>query len=87
VSSDGFIIIISNAGVEPIPPLLWTFIGLLYQPWMIDGDDCGAVSAMNEWWGKLKYLEETFFYLSMGLKWNQVHYYCDHLLAYCTSSG
>jgi hypothetical protein len=25
-------------------------------------------------------------YLSMGLEWNQVHYYCDHLLIYCTSS-
>jgi hypothetical protein len=22
---------------------------------------------------------------SMGLEWNQLHYYCGHLLAYCTS--
>jgi hypothetical protein len=29
-----------GAGVEP-------FIGLLYQPWMVDGDDCGAISGMN----------------------------------------
>jgi hypothetical protein len=33
-----------------VPPKRWflhkphTFIGLLYQPWMTDGDDCGAVS-------------------------------------------
>jgi hypothetical protein len=33
--------------------------GLLYQPWMNDGDDCGAVSWMSEWQGKLKYLEIT----------------------------
>jgi hypothetical protein len=26
---------------------------------MMDGDDCGAVSAMNEWQGKPKYPEET----------------------------
>jgi hypothetical protein len=25
------------------------FIGLLYRPWMTDGDDCGAVSGMNVW--------------------------------------
>jgi hypothetical protein len=29
-----------------------TYIGLLYQPWMIDGDDCGAVGDMNERQGK-----------------------------------
>jgi hypothetical protein len=34
-------------GVEPIPQLLWTFIGQLHKPWVIDGDDCGAVSGMN----------------------------------------
>jgi hypothetical protein len=33
--------------------------GLLYQPWMIDDDDCGTVSGMNEWQGKPKYWEET----------------------------
>jgi hypothetical protein len=34
--------------------------GLLYQPWVIDGDDCGAVSGMNEGQVKLKYSEKTF---------------------------
>jgi hypothetical protein len=34
------------------------FIGLLYQPYMIDGDDCGATSGMNHWQGKLKYSEK-----------------------------
>jgi hypothetical protein len=35
------------------------FIDLLYQPWMINDDDCGAISGMNEWQGKPKYSEET----------------------------
>jgi hypothetical protein len=48
-----------GAGVEPSPLILQTFIGLLYHPWMIDGDDCGAVSRMYELQVKLKYLEET----------------------------
>jgi hypothetical protein len=34
-------------------------VGLLYQPWMIDGDDCRAVSGMNAWQGKPKYSEKT----------------------------
>jgi hypothetical protein len=38
-----------GAGVEPSPLLLRPFIDLLYQPWMIDGDDCGEISGMNEW--------------------------------------
>jgi hypothetical protein len=46
---------IYGAGVELSPLLLRPFIGLLYQPWMRDGDDCGAVSGMNEWQGKPKY--------------------------------
>jgi hypothetical protein len=37
-----------GAGVEPSPLLLLPFTGLLYQPWMIDSDDCGAISGMNE---------------------------------------
>jgi hypothetical protein len=37
--------------VEPSPLLLRLFIGLLYQSWMIDGDDCGVISHMNEWQG------------------------------------
>jgi hypothetical protein len=28
--------------VELSPLLPWPFISLLYQPWMIDGNDCGA---------------------------------------------
>jgi hypothetical protein len=48
-----------GAGLEPSQLLLRSFIGLLYQPWMIDGDDCGAFSIMNEWQGKPKYSEET----------------------------
>jgi hypothetical protein len=42
------------------PLLLRPFIGLLYQPWKTDGDDCGAVGGMNAWQGKLKYWEETW---------------------------
>jgi hypothetical protein len=45
--------------VETSPLLLWPIVALLYQPWMIDGDDCGAVGGMNEWQGKLEYWEET----------------------------
>jgi hypothetical protein len=45
--------------MELSPLLRRPFIGLLYQPWMIDGDDCGAISGMNEWQGKPKYWEET----------------------------
>jgi hypothetical protein len=39
--------------VESIPPLLRQFIGLMYQPWRIHGDDCEALSGMSEWQGKL----------------------------------
>jgi hypothetical protein len=46
--------------VEPSPLLLQQFISLLYQPWMTDGDDYGAVSGMNEWQGKQKNSENTF---------------------------
>jgi hypothetical protein len=44
--------LVYGTGVELSPLLLRPFIGLLYQRWMIDGDDCGAVSRMNEWQGK-----------------------------------
>jgi hypothetical protein len=47
------------AGVEPGPLILQPFIGLLYQPWMIHAEKCGAISGMNEWQGKMKYSEET----------------------------
>jgi hypothetical protein len=69
VVTTGFYFIISlfiyEAGVEPSPLLLRPFIALLYQPWMIDGDDCGAVSGMNEWQGKPKYSEKTCFYSAL----------------------
>jgi hypothetical protein len=35
--------------------LLQPFIGLLCQPWMIDGDDYRAVRGVNEWQGNRKY--------------------------------
>jgi hypothetical protein len=47
------------AEVEPSPLLLRQFFGLLYQPRLIDRDEFGAFSGMNDWQGKLKYLEET----------------------------
>jgi hypothetical protein len=49
---------IYGAGVEPSPLILLPLIGLLYQPWMIDGGHCGAVR-MNEWQGKPKYSART----------------------------
>jgi hypothetical protein len=48
-----------GAGVKPSPLLLWPFIGLLYQPWMIEGDDCGAISGINGWQGKPQYSKEA----------------------------
>jgi hypothetical protein len=45
--------------VEPSPLSLRPFIGLLYQLWMVDCDDCGGVGGMNEWQWKPKYSEET----------------------------
>jgi hypothetical protein len=40
------------AGAEPSPLVVVPFIGLLYQPWMIedddDDDDDGAISGMND---------------------------------------
>jgi hypothetical protein len=50
---------ISGAGMEPSPLLLRQRLGLLYQPRMVDADDCGATCGINEWQGKPKYLEET----------------------------
>jgi hypothetical protein len=40
---------ILRAVVEPRPLLLRPVIGLLYQPLVIDYDDCGAVGGINEW--------------------------------------
>jgi hypothetical protein len=42
------------AVVEQGPLLLRPFIGLLYQPWMIDDDDCGTTGGMNQWQGNPK---------------------------------
>jgi hypothetical protein len=37
------IILGGGVGVKPSALLLWAFVGLLYQPWLRDGDgdDCG----------------------------------------------
>jgi hypothetical protein len=40
-------ILIFGAGVKPSPLLLRPFIGLLYQSWMANVDECGAISGMN----------------------------------------
>jgi hypothetical protein len=32
---------------------------VIYWPWMMDGDDCGAISGMSGWQGKQKYWEQT----------------------------
>jgi hypothetical protein len=53
------LLFVYGAVVEQRSLLLRQFIGLLYQSWMIDGDDCGAVGGVNEWQGKPKYSEET----------------------------
>jgi hypothetical protein len=46
--------------------LLWgwdgtksTITGLLYQPWAIDGDNCGRISRMDECQGNPKYSQKT----------------------------
>jgi hypothetical protein len=44
--------------MQQIPRLLRPFTGLLYRPWMIDGDGCGAISGMSEWQVKPKYRKE-----------------------------
>jgi hypothetical protein len=46
-------------GVKPSSLLLRPFIGLLYHSYMIDGDDCGTISVINEWQGKPKYWGRT----------------------------
>jgi hypothetical protein len=42
---DSFLIYGAGVGLSPV--LHGPFIGLLYQPWMINGGDCGAVGGMN----------------------------------------
>jgi hypothetical protein len=46
------------AGVEPSTLLLRPFIDLLYQPWMVDGGQFGAIGEINEWQRKPKYSEK-----------------------------
>jgi hypothetical protein len=41
------------------------FIGLLYQPLVIDCDDCRAINGINEWHGKSKYSEEIYTNVSL----------------------
>jgi hypothetical protein len=58
--------VICGAGVEPSPLLLRPLIGLLYKPWITDGDNCGEISGMNERQGQSKYSEKTLSqYLSV----------------------
>jgi hypothetical protein len=59
-NSIAFILFISRTGAEPRPLTLRPFIGLLCQPWIIDADDCGAISGENEQQGKPKYSENTW---------------------------
>jgi hypothetical protein len=47
------------AGVEPSPLLLRSLIGLLYEPWIIGDDDCGAISGINTRQWKPKYSKKT----------------------------
>jgi hypothetical protein len=35
------------------------YCSLLTPLWMMDGDECGAISGMDEWHGKPQYLEKT----------------------------
>jgi hypothetical protein len=49
---------IYEAGTEPSRLLLRPFVGLFYRPWMIDGDDCEAISGMNDWLENPKYVEK-----------------------------
>jgi hypothetical protein len=56
------ILFIYRVGTEPNPLLQQPFIGLLYQPWIVDDDDdddCGAIIGMNKWQRKPKYSEGT----------------------------
>jgi hypothetical protein len=62
-----YFLFIYGVGVKPYPLLLRPFIGLLYQPWMIDGDNCDAISGMNEWHGKPKHSEETCFSAALSI--------------------
>jgi hypothetical protein len=49
------LLFIYGAVVDHSSLLLRPFIGLLYQPWMLDCYDGGAISGVNEWYGNPKY--------------------------------
>jgi hypothetical protein len=46
--SDFFFYLSMGPGVESSPLLQHLFIDLLHQPWMMEDDDCGLISGMNE---------------------------------------
>jgi hypothetical protein len=46
-------------GVEPSPLLLRSLVGLLYQSWITDGEDCEGIGGTNDCQGKSKYSEKT----------------------------
>jgi hypothetical protein len=46
MTGPSLLLFIHGTGVEPSPLLLRPLIGLLYQPWMMDGEDCGAMGGM-----------------------------------------
>jgi hypothetical protein len=48
----------NETGVEPGPLFLRPLIGLLYQQWMMNNDNCGAISGMNDGQVKAKYSKE-----------------------------
>jgi hypothetical protein len=54
-----FFLFIHGAGVEQSSLLLRPFIGLLYEPWVINYD-YGAINGMNKWQVKPQYSEETW---------------------------
>jgi hypothetical protein len=56
---EGIVLFVYGAGTESSPLLLHPFISLLCQPLMIDGDDCGAVSGLNERQVKPKHWKKT----------------------------
>jgi hypothetical protein len=58
IDKDIDVLFVHGAGVESSPLLLWPFIIQLYQPWMIDGEDCGAISRVNKWHRKWKSSEK-----------------------------
>jgi hypothetical protein len=59
---------ISRAGVKTSSLLLRLFIGLLYKHFIIDGDDCGAISGMDGWQGKRKCSSKTCHSIALSTK-------------------